>query len=278
MDFAAMESIQLSGATGFASSDLFLRRYTSAEMQALLARTGFQQHLSEKGYHDLLYMVLSDPSGISTFRVYRNHVSQDDLLVDIRVSEQRFNPAQLKNRLQIAVYDMVLVEWLLSRDASSSFRNDKNRLPAQESPGLGALSSFFKLMIIIGEDIKRDGFMAVPDHLHAAMMYGDTFSFFDPEQEGIMRALRRDLSGCKLPDIAWAHATGAIRDVATDRVFEYSPSAQVYPVSNRLRRYFRSPLYVSRMREANGAHSFVLDRRVLEKGRKAAMDEDLAAL
>ncbi|QGU00329.1 hypothetical protein SYNTR_1735 [Candidatus Syntrophocurvum alkaliphilum] len=140
---------------------------------------------------------------------------------------------------------MILIEWLSAKNPLANFDKNKPQLPGQSSPGLGILKYCFQLLQNISNEVFKDGFLDILDHMHGAIMYSKKFKFFDPVQEAILRAVMRDLKNYSLVDISWGVITETIIDLDKNAPAVYDPGEQVHYVSSRMENYFKSTKYVA---------------------------------
>ncbi len=207
-------------------------------------KVGLVAHLANLGFHGLFAVIERDEAMIHYLKMYYESVSPQNLLIDLRLSESRFVPKgdAFANR-GIATLDMVVIEWLSAENPKNIFDPSKPQLPGQKKPGLGCLNYLMEMMYIVGREVIKDGFMDIPDHMHGAIMYSRKFIFFNPVHEAILRAIMRDLQGYSLLDISWGMITGTIMDAANGSSQIYDPSEQIFPLSRRMKNYFKSKEY-----------------------------------
>jgi hypothetical protein len=241
---------------------LFLNMYTSEHLFSIMQDVGMVEHLYGRGFKDLIIDLHIDDMRIHYLKVYNKTIDPDTQLIDLRLSDTRFIPDKKffdddQNPLTL---DMFVIEWLSIQNPDNLIFNDRPQLPGQSKPGLGCLKFMMKMMFIVAEGVVKDGFLDVPDHLHGAIMYSKTFKFFDPAHEAILRAIVRDLSSrYSLADLSWGMLTGTIYDKKTGNTQAYDPSEQIFPVSKRLRDYFKSNKYKSRYSVVYKKKKYIFD-------------------
>lgn len=249
---------------------LLLRRFSEREVMELLNYTGLIGHLNGAGFRNLHVDIGMDDSNVSCLRICDSGRGESDILVDIRLSERKFVPDRefFDSPKHETVYDMVIIEWLSAQNPlARDFDRGKPQLPGQTAPGLGVLRYLFDLLYLISQGIFNDGYLDVPDHIHGSIMYSRKFKFFDPAREAVLRALLRDLESHALSDISWGVITGAITDSATGEVLVYTPSHQVFPVSERIVKYFSSKKYHDIFMKIFREKRFRLDYETMVKKR-----------
>ncbi len=254
---------------------LFLGMYDEAALRSRFASIGLFDLLAHKGYADVALLTHRDSSGVSRLQVYRETPLPDNLLIDARFSETLFTPFRAFcedcDGNGPCTFHVIVIEWVETRDPSAAFTKDRPQLPGQHAPGLGVLAILKKFVAVLAGEISRDGFMNVPDHIHSALMYSDAFMFVDPEREGYIRALRRDLKGVSLGDITWGFITGTVYDRASGASEKYRPAEQLYPFSGRLKRHYDSKLYAKGVEAVLRKKGFRFDRALMEERRRGIL-------
>lgn len=237
----------LKGLSGTGSNDLFLKRLSVEDCYRLFEESGFLDYLKSIGLRDIKIKVSEDEYGINYLKLYYKAENPANLLMDLRVTESSFNPDTSicgEDTFAGPLY-MVVIEWLSLQNPFKDFDDTRPRLPGQEKPGLGALNYCFKLMYAFGSELVKDGFMDVPDHMSGAIMYSRKFKFFDPRHEAILHAVIRDLEGYSLRDISWGMITKTVIDEYKNIPQVYDPSEQIFPTSDRMKKYFKSRRYTA---------------------------------
>lgn len=227
---------------------LFLRRFNKKELMGVLEEVGLAQHLKNMGFDKLKISIYIDDSYINHFKIYSIEEKPANLLIDLRMSETKFIPDKdfFEDKSMNNIYDMLVIEWLSAQNPNSfKFSNNRPILPGQVKPGLGVLKYCFQMMYNVANDVFKDGFLDVPDHMHGAIMYSKNFKFFDPVHEGILRAMMRDLKVYSLSDITWGIITETIIDEYKNMPQKFEPAEQIFPVSERMKDYFNSKKYLS---------------------------------
>jgi hypothetical protein len=239
----------------------FLNSYTVSDMLAIVDRVGLSEHLRARGFARPIIELNVDDEQIHYFRLYDGDTTPENILIDLRITESRFLPDKrfFEDGRDLSTLDMVVIEWLSMQDPRGGFSSDRPQLPGQMKPGLGALRYMIKMMYIVAEGVTKDGFLDVPDHMHGAVMYSKNFKFFDPAHEAVLRAILRDLRKYSLTDLSWGMITNTVIDTSTGKPQVYDPSEQIFPVSKRLRDYFKSKLYVKRFDEVYKKKKYRLD-------------------
>jgi hypothetical protein len=249
---------------------LFLRRFDTNALYEMLTQIHLIPHLEGIGFSNIKIGIHADENDINYLNLYHKKIAPGNILLELRVSESKFLP----DRKYFAdgrqeSYDMILIEWLIAQDPTRHFSYERPQLPGQSRPGLGILGYCFQLMQKIAGEIKKDGFLDIPDHIHGAIMYAKKFKFFDPAHEGILRALMRDLRGYSLSDISWGIITQSIIEVYRNEPQSYDPTEQVFCLSERLKNYFQSVYYKTVLHKYYKRQHYRFDyEKMLEKKKK----------
>ncbi len=230
---------------------LFLNRFSHNEILDIGRTVGLVEHLEKTGFKDIFVEIDRDETLIHYLKFYHEEIAPGNLLIDLRLSESRFIPRDdlFLGGKGNATLDMIVIEWLSAENPQNVFDPLKPQLPGQKKPGLGCLNYLMEMMYIVGREVIKDGFMDIPEHMHGAIMYARKFKFFNPAQEAILRAIIRDLEGHSLLDISWGMITGTIIDDTTGKPQVYDPAEQIYPLSRRIKKYYRSKAYEKRFKE-----------------------------
>jgi len=247
---------------------LFLNRLDEKEILAIMDRIGLREELARKGFDKLLVDIDRDEGGRHCLSVFSNKALPQNLLISIKMSEARIIPDSRTRRQLKDNLDMINIDWASAYNPGTHFTNGKPQLPGQDKPGLGVLSHLMKMMLAIGEVVSRDGFLAVADHFHLAMMYAKIFRFLDPAREGFIRAVMRDLHDLPMNDITWGFTTGTIYNVESTTPLVYKPAEQVYPLSDTLKRYFASAQYRKQAEKTLRSLSISLDYPAMKEKRE----------
>jgi hypothetical protein len=251
----------------------FLNIFSDSDMYNLFQKAGLIERLTRLGFRRLLIDIERTNEQVFSLRLYHERIHHGSMLMDFRLSEKRYNPGEEIIALcpQCRQANFIVLEWLSMSDPKGKFTSRRPQLPGQKAPGLGALGNLFDAMLLIGEEMRRDGFLEVPDHYHNAVFYSKKFRFIDPAREGMMLALARDTKMHSLADVSWGLVTGTVMERATGSPVVYTPSEQVFPMSQAMRSYFDSPQYRDLVRRAADAKRYLLDHRAMGRARKALL-------
>ena len=259
-DIAAKISIDAEMFSDSKKSDFFTSNFSRSDVERLFEKSGVLQALAQSGFSDFSFRIYRDENLLDRLELY----SGTDILIDLRISSSAILlPAPFTER-----FNFLNIEWLSASNPRSHIVSRK-LLPGQSNSGLGILHPLIRLMRISASHIVEDGYMNIPDHLHLALMYSSRFKFINPECEGLIRSVRRDLKKDGLFNTAWAYSCGAVLDAETGDKIIYKPSSQVYPVSKTIKKYFASESY-QRLVKDFSKKRIVIDYELMKK-RKSEM-------
>ena len=251
----------------------FLSRLRKEDIMELMRQSGMISHLESLGFDELHLEMYIDKDNIYHFKLYYLEPNPDYLLINMRISESRFIPESrfFEESNQVEIYDMVVLEWLNVQNPFASFDESKPRLPGQRYPGLGSLRYLMEIMQKVGQETVKDGFMDVPDRFHTAVMYSRIFRFFNPAHEAVLRAMLRDLRRYSLADLSWGMITKTIIDESKGQPQIYDPSEQIFPVSRRMHKYFRSNKYWDKFKEVYNRKKYSFDYDLMLERKKEVL-------
>ncbi|MCL2026384.1 MAG: hypothetical protein FWG92_06230 [Leptospirales bacterium] len=249
-------------------TSMFLGRFTSDDLLNIMEKTGLVAALKQLEFDDLHVHTDMDEARVYYMKLYGGKPNPENMLIDLRVAETRFMPNKrfFPKAELIPAYDMVVIEWLsLQNPRIDDFASDRPQLPGQTKPGLGILKYCFEMMFEVAKRISKDGFLDMPEYIHAAIMYARKFQFFDPLYEAMIRAMLRDLSSYSMSDLSWGMITKTIIDENTGEPEIYTPSEQIYYASDRMKKYFQSDGYKSAFKKAYRKKKYRFDYQKMIK-------------
>lgn len=249
---------------------LFLNIFSDREIFSIFAQTGLLEKLKALGFSNILIDIDRNDQKVHYLRVYYDRIGPDNLLIDLRLSETKYTPGKAVPAIdpELASIEMLVLEWISASNPCGKFTKVRPQLPGQKTPGLGVLSQIFSVLEKIGDQVHKDGYLTVPDHVHSAIMYSKRFRFIDPAREGMIKALMRDLGNYQLADIAWGFTTGSIVENNTGIIQEYAPSEQVFPLGRKLAGYLSSKKYADVQQNAIEKNRYILELEKMVQRRK----------
>jgi len=150
-----------------------------------------------------------------------------------------------------------VLDWMAMQDPRDQFTKERPPLPGQNYPGLNLGNIVVTGIAARAKARGRDVLLNAPDHFHNAYMYGvlGPFLYLDPCYQGFFDALVADYSfyikKVGLAPVSWAINLGYGYWKKDGRkrmlVWNHCPE-QVFPVSARVKDYFKSRDYI-RLRE-----------------------------
>jgi acetoin utilization deacetylase AcuC-like enzyme len=243
-----------------AESSLFMRYYTLDGLRLALERYGFLDLLRERGFDDLqFFMNTSDPDR-QMIRIYFDRCDPEHLILEL-VTRFRtlLPPPQAVEEGLDESYRVLSIEWLLMQDPRASFSLDRQRLPGQQYPGLGLGRWMLELLRMMADRLDCTGLCTIPQHYHNAYLYSKQMLLFDPDRQGYLEALKRDLEGIPLVEASLAIDEGKLRDAETGARLAWEGTEQVMPIRPGLNAYFARPGYVRAVAAARQRYRFRLE-------------------
>lgn len=243
---------------------LFLNIYDAVKIHKRFEEIDLISYLQNKGYEKIKIEAGKEGSFTSRLKVYETMPAPENILIDTRFSETVFTPLAefcgvTNEKNGVCSFNLIVVEWIETIDPKAHFTAERPQLPGQKKPGLGILSYIKRFLMLLGTDLARDGFLKIADHVHNAIIYADIFMFVNPDRQGYLNALRRDMEKFTLSDIAWGFLTETIYDGQTGAPEKYNPSEQVLPLSDRLMEHFTSRTYAASVKEIYESKTFRFD-------------------
>ncbi len=226
----------------------FLGFFSRQGLELWLERSGVLERLRSRGFAEpTVEMELGNPAG-DTLRIYGDS-HRRELLIEARLRI---------DRREIPGLALLRIEWLLLQNPRLPFTPDRPRLPGQKHPGLGLLPDIFALLVVACERMQLDGLLFVPSHFHTASQGRKHLRFVHPEDEALMRAVEKALSGAGLAEATHAVASGRLIDARTGERFAWRPRPLVLPASEALREHLNESGYQKKVEEAAGSYEFRL--------------------
>lgn len=270
----------------FFSPGKFLGMYDEKQIMGMLKKAGIMEILSGRGYKDLVVSVSRQDN--YTSRLYVDFDSKEEKetrLIEVVVREAVFRPKQsfVKGFEFQEGLSILLIEWLALQDPRASFTPDKPRLPGQEHPGLGGLKNMQGVLYSLGRKIGKDAIIDIPEYYHAAViyarlyseLYSRKYSFFSPFEGGQLQAMIRDFRGKPLADVSFAVALDCLLDGKTGEPARWMPSEQVYPISEKLHRYFARKEYKDIVEKTMRERSFTMDWEKYERLKQQGITDEI---
>ncbi len=254
---------------------LFLGRYNNDEIRAKLERNQVLPTLRKMGFDPLILEVDSDGLIEHRIIVHTGEAVYNKILLELRLREGVFkirdNISKIHNRLENLLsadtVAMLWIDWLLLQNPFQKFSRSKPPLPDQKYPGLGLLNQVVPLIGEFAQDTHKQAVLDIPEHFHGALFYAKWMKFFNPEMEGKMRAILRDLSGYPISVISWAIRIGGLVNTARRGYEDWKPGEQIYPLGPGLKAYFNSEIYLELCERAFLENHYQLD---LERAKSRA--------
>ncbi len=209
-----------------------------------LERAGIIAGLRDKGFSDPTLVLSCDEPADQRVMLFAGAATRDRLLLEARLHLCLFHPPRVIGPITPeSAFRMLIIHWLVLSDPDRPFPIDRPRLPGQQRPGLGLMSPCLLLLRGMARELLLDGVLDVPDHFHTALFYSRYLHFLDPEAEGTLLAIARDLRGAPLALSSEAIREGCLVDLSSGAPMPWRPAEQAMAVRGRLRAWFHSREY-----------------------------------
>ncbi len=181
--------------------------------------------------------------------------------------------SELEGQLRLDTIPMLWIDWLLLQNPFARFASGKAPLPEQKYPGLGLLNLVVPLIGEFAAETRKQAVLDIPEHFHGALFYSKWMKFFNPEMEGKLAAILRDLQGTPLPLISWGIRMDGLFNLSRKGFEDWKPGEQIYPLGDELVRYFSSKVYLELKEKAFAENKYRLDLDKI-KSRLKYLDPD----
>lgn len=235
--------------------DRFLGLFSESEMQQVLLKFEILPSLMTRGFRQPKIQLLTDDTNEHKCRIYDDEIRNDHLLVEMVLRLTCIPPQKVFNEKMPTLF----VEWLLSQNPKSQFDERKPRLPGQRFPGLGLAKELLDILIFISQKAEVSGVSAIPGHYHNAVIFSKFFRYMNPESEGRLAALKRDLSRYPLATISWAVELNCVKELPGKEYLKWFLDWQVLPTDRTLDEAFRCAEYIRTEKQAFRTHRYEMD-------------------
>lgn len=219
-------------------------RYGPGDVMARLDRSGILEGLGLRGYRDPTLVLSCEEPSDQRVLLYAGNTTRDRVLIEARLQLCLFRPRRAIGPLTPeSDFRMLIIQWLVLSDPDRPFTIDRPRLPGQTKPGLGLLSPCLLLLRDMARELLLDGVLDMPDHFHTALFYSRRLHFLEPEAEGRLLAIARDLENVPLALASEAIREGCLVDRGSGEIMPWQPTEQVMAVRGPLRAWFHSREY-----------------------------------
>lgn len=256
---------------------LWLGFYTREGLHIALERYGFFDDIRELGYEDFEVVTRADDPEEHMLKVMSRRPRLEEPLVELVTRRTYLNlTGEVGDRFDETIHPVLSIEWLQLQNPLRDFEPERPPLPGQVLPGLGLGKNIFELLRNVCKRLDLAALVTTPSYLHNALLYDEGFNFFDPDYQGQLEALRRDLFGALLRDapalaatpalatLSWAMCWGMVLERDAEPPFEWFHEPMVAPISKRLARYLESDWYKEEREHALARHHFELLLEPLE--------------
>lgn len=246
-------------------SSLFLGRYSLNEVVAVLDKKSFLREARKRFLWPLAYELDASEHPLQRLRIYLREPGPDNLIVDVKLKECEFAPAEaLPGPPSLPPQKALAFEWLTLQNPLVKFGEPFTPLPGQVRPGLRMRSKVMDLFVYLARLLRKDALLAFPAYYHNAVLFSRYFHFWNPLKEAEVLAVRRAFSHMPFRQLAWAVHLNCLRR-ADGSVYEWTAEEQVHPLTRPLKERLDSREYRQRVRDAERTFSFTFDKAEYER-------------
>jgi hypothetical protein len=242
--------------SGRGEARLFLGHYAEEDIIEVFGRYSIQDTLERLGLEK--YRITMDASNPDAQEL-KVHLVQEGadarhladrekaLIAEVILREAVLAPNEaLDKHAKSCPY--LVIQWICLQNPLASF-DPKDLLPGQRFPGLGAGQKVLRMFEALINRLHLEGIVNRPEFLHNALMYSRVFEFVNPEVQGRLKALKRQLGHLNLWQVAWAAEKGYVVEDGVRRRFRWYQSEQVWANCESMVRFFESSFYQDRLKE-----------------------------
>ncbi len=252
---------------------LLLDAYDEKEVMRGLEYYGVLAKFEEEGFSDIkVRMDLSDPQQQKVILHLGEHKKEHVLGQIYLHSGMFYSESKYAGKLSGRHCPMLSIQWICMQNPTKPFDNSRPALPGQQYPGLKVGRAVAKLLIYIAEERKLAGILNLPEFLHAAVLYSWRFKFLNPEAEGILQALMRDMKQKTLAEGSWGIQLGCIKHLDSGEALSWFKEEQVLPLRHDWVSHFEGKHYKRKVRESRDRHRFYFDEDLWRE--KYPLDEE----
>jgi len=240
---------------------LFLDTYEEKMIQERLDHYGITEGVKAIGINKIRVQMNTTDSDFQHLLLYSEDPPLTVPFAEITLHKGMFaTKAPFAEKLHDKTIPMLFVHWLkLQNPFTEEFQAGKPKMPGQSRPGLGISKKVMEMLIVLSEKLGTEGLANTPEYPHNAIFYSSRFLYLNPESEGMLRALKRDLVGLSLADFSWGIILGCVIDSKTGKLFEWFKEEQILPLGGTLSSYFRSRSYSVDVSVSESAHKYEID-------------------
>ena len=226
---------------GKRGNELFLGYYSKQGLNLVFEKYGLFDVFKKKGFKSTILDIDTSDPYVHKLTVHNESQKPENLLAEVVLKKEIITiDMPFKTSLNGKQFEVLAIEWMSMQNPKKSFSADRPQLPGQQYPGMGIASKAVELLIIISWRLKLSGLLNTPDHYHNAYLYSRIFFYLDPGFQARLKALRRDMVGHCLNEVAWALECGAVKDLNTNQPLKWTPGKQIVPLNTDIKKLFNS--------------------------------------
>ena len=238
--------LELPDLFGTSTDPLWLGFYSEEGLRIALARYGFFESLADAGYAEVRLEIQCDDPEEHLLRIWsqRPELPEAPLIELVARRDVLIPQAELKSRLGRPWIGVLNIQWLQLQRPDAVFTPDRLPFPGQQFPGLGLGREVMELLRQAAKRLHLEALVTVPSYFHNAWLYSEEFRYLDPREQGVFRALCRDVvplafgSACAA---SWAVVEQMV--VRDGKPFQWFHDVMVAPLSADLTHYLDAQTY-----------------------------------
>ncbi|MFA6033426.1 MAG: hypothetical protein WC889_11050 [Myxococcota bacterium] len=245
---------------GLEDDRLFLDTYPDEKLLERFEHYGIMRGVRRAGIKSVTLKLNTSDPGFQNLEIFSKDPPLDDPIAEVTLHKGMFSTkAGFAEKLYGEVIPMVFIQWIRLQNPLRQFTAKRPQLPGQKFPGLGVGDRVMIMLSALGEKMKTEGLANTPEYPHNAVLYSQKFMYLNPETQGRLTALKRDLGKYALADGSWGIMLGCVREVRSGETFQWFKEEQILPIGPRLRYYFGSRAYKVAASTAASSVSYELD-------------------
>ena len=257
--FLLQEEDILSDLTGDKGSCLFLGKYALAEVEAVLKRRNFFKDAQKKKLWPLKFHMDFSEFPIQRFQIYFQEEIPNNLMVDLKIREGKFQPKQkLSSLFPPSNFQFLILEWLTLQNPLHEYSGERIPLPGQKYPGLSLGKKVFDIFVYLARISRVDGLLAYPAYYHNALLFSRYFQFLNPQKQAEVLAIQKTFRKIPFKKLAWIVHLDCLKD-REGNTYKWEAEEQVFPLNKSLKLYLSSRDYDKKVKQDMKKFQFTID-------------------
>ncbi|MCK5074969.1 MAG: hypothetical protein KAR38_01275, partial [Calditrichia bacterium] len=239
--------------------EYYLGAYSKSGIEYALKKFKIYDILNKNGFLDLKLVTQLNNPFKQRIAIFNKKINPSNLLAELVTHKKSMVVKSFTNMNEIdGRYDFLAIEWLCLQNPEIPVKKDKPLLPGQKYLGLGIGSRILSILYLMTCDLKLAGIFNIPEYYHNAAMYSKKFHFIDPDKEGFLMLINKELEKkWGLATVSWAIDRQFV--TLNGKPFKSFTSPQIIPINKKLQKYFKSSQYSAKVKEVINNSKFEFD-------------------